>query len=51
MSKISYTFLQKKYPGKVVILDKAEKKILAVGKKFEQLISQLKQKKSKKQIL
>lgn len=45
MKKISYLTLQKKYPKKVVVLDKNERKVLAVGKKAKELIKQLKEKK------
>lgn len=35
MKKISYLDLQKKYPRKLVALDRAERKILAVGESAE----------------
>lgn len=44
MKKITYLTLQKKYPQKVVVLDKSEKKVLAVGKKAKELLHQLKEK-------
>lgn len=49
MKKISYLTLQKKYPQKVVVLDKNESKVLAVGKKAKELLRQLAEKKIKLQ--
>ncbi len=49
MKKISYLTLQKKYPQKVVVLDKSESKVLAVGKKAKELLKQLEEKKVKLQ--
>lgn len=42
MSKISYLSLQKKYAGKIVALDKRERHILAVGKRFPEIFAKLK---------
>lgn len=42
MGKLSYLFLQKKYAGKIVALDKEEKRVLAVGKRFPQIFAKLK---------
>jgi hypothetical protein len=42
MRKISYLYLQKKYSGKIVVLNKEEKQILAVGKKFPEIFAKLK---------
>ncbi|OGG13163.1 hypothetical protein A3D77_00350 [Candidatus Gottesmanbacteria bacterium RIFCSPHIGHO2_02_FULL_39_11] len=47
MKKISYLTLQKKYPRKVVVLDKNERRVLAVGEKAKELLKQLKEKKVK----
>ena len=47
MKKISYLTLQKKYPQKVVVLDKSEKRNLAVGKRAGEIMKQLKEKKIK----
>ena len=47
MGKISYLTLQKKYPRKVVVLDKNEKKVLAVGERAKELKKQLEEKKVK----
>lgn len=44
MRKITYLTLQKKYPGQIVALDRDEKYILAVGKKFEQIFKKLEKK-------
>ena len=38
MKKIQYYDLQKKYPGKMVILNRSWTKILAQGKKLDQLL-------------
>jgi len=45
MKKISYLDLQKKYPEKVVALDKSEQKILAVGTTGQDILNALKRKK------
>jgi len=42
MKKISYLQLQNKYPKKIVALDRKEKKVLAVGKKFTEIFKKLK---------
>ncbi len=44
MKKISYIYLQKKYPGRVVALDKEEKEVVAFGKKFSELFKKLEKK-------
>ena len=49
MKKITYLTLQKKYPQKVVVLDKNEKKVLAVGNRSKDLLKQLEEKKVKLQ--
>lgn len=45
MKKISYLDLQKKYPEKVVALDKHEQKVVAVGTTGQDIINALKKKK------
>jgi hypothetical protein len=42
MKKISYAFLQKKYPRKIVVLDKNETKVVAEGKDFTAVFQKLK---------
>ncbi len=49
MKKISYLKLQKQYPRKVVVLDKSEKKVLAIGNRAKDLLKQLEEKKVKLQ--
>lgn len=44
MKKISYIYLQKNYPGRVVALDKEEKEVLAYGKRFSELFKKLEKK-------
>jgi len=44
MKKITYVYLQKKYPGLLVALDKDEKEIVASGKKFSILFKKLEKK-------
>lgn len=41
MRKISYLYLQKKFSGKIVALDKKEKEVIAAGKKFPELFQKL----------
>jgi len=41
MKKISYSELQKKYAGKMVVLDKTESQVIASGKKFPSLFKKL----------
>lgn len=43
--KVTYYELQKKYPLKIVALDKAETRVVAVGNKFNELLKTLSQKK------
>lgn len=42
--KISYIYLQKKYPGNIVALDRKEKQVIAYAKKFSQLFKKLEKK-------
>lgn len=42
MGKIHYFQLQKKYPEKIVALDKEEKRVLAYGNEFEEIFKKLK---------
>ena len=44
MKKISYIYLQKKYPGNLVVLDKEERSVVAYGKKFSELFKKLEKK-------
>lgn len=44
MKKISYLYLQKKYAGNIVALDKKESQVVAVGKKFSEIFKKLKAK-------
>ncbi len=44
MKKISYLELQKKYPKKVVALDKNEHRVLAVGITGNDILNELKKK-------
>lgn len=44
MKKISYIYLQKKYPGHIVALDREEREVIAYAKKFSQLFKKLEKK-------
>ena len=44
MKKISYIYLQKRFPGHLVALDKDEKEVVAYGKKFSELFEKLEKK-------
>lgn len=45
MKKISYVYLQKKYPGNIVALDREEKRVVAYGRKFSEIFKKLQMKK------
>lgn len=41
MKKITYLYLQQKYPGYIVALDKEERHIVAYGRKFDEVYRKL----------
>ncbi|MBI3955986.1 hypothetical protein HY339_01910 [Candidatus Gottesmanbacteria bacterium] len=47
MKKISYDQLQKKYSGQLVALNKVQNKVVAVGKKIDDVFKKLQRKKLK----
>lgn len=44
MKKISYAQLQKKYSGKLVALNKVENRVVAAGKRIEEVYKKIQQK-------
>lgn len=45
MKKIQYHDLQEKYAGKLVAMDQKETKVLAIGKRIEEILKKLQSKK------